>query len=318
MARNGRGEVQAKGRTLVSCIIIFLNEEKYLAEAIESVIAQSYANWELILVDDGSTDGSEAIARSYCGRFPAKIRYLTHEGRANRGMSASRNLGLRSARGEFVAFLDGDDCWYPNKLERQIALFDQQPRALMVSGATLYWHSWAADAGDVDRIVPVGHFTREDGSPALAIDQDRLYEGRELLRRLYPLGDGIAPSSSGNMFRRDMALAIGGHNAAFRGLYEDQVFTTKVYLRGPVYVSHEVFDRYRQHPESCCVVMNETGQADQARHQFFRWLANYLHEAEGRDWTVRLQLRRKMLRYDFPRLRRAALRLRALLRPARP
>ena len=168
MPREGRSgsddNVRDEGEKLVSCIIIFLNEEKYLAEAIESVVAQSYADWELLLVDDGSTDGSETIARAYCERFPEKIRYLTHEGRRNCGMSASRNLGLRSARGEFAAFLDGDDCWYPNKLERQVALFDQHPEAVMVCGATLYWHSWQAIAGRDDRIMQVGQWDKNDAS----------------------------------------------------------------------------------------------------------------------------------------------------------
>ena len=219
LPREGRSgsddNVRDEGKRLVSCIIIFLNEEKYLAEAIESVVAQSYADWELLLVDDGSTDGSEAIARAYCDRFPAKIRYLTHERRRNCGMSASRNLGLRSARGEFAAFLDGDDCWYPDKLERQVALFDQHPEAIMICGATLYWHSWQAIAGDDDRVMQVGQRDKNDGATVLALDQDRLYAGRDLLRRLYPLGKGVSPSMSGNMFRRDMALALGGFDESF-------------------------------------------------------------------------------------------------------
>ena len=204
-----------EAKPLVSCIIIFLNEEKYLAEAIESVIAQSYGRWELLLVDDGSTDGSEAIARSYCERFPKKIRYLTHEGRRNRGMSATRNLGLRSARGEYVAFLDGDDCWYPDKLERQVALFGEHPEAVMVCGATLYWHSWQAEADGDDNIVHVGQSTNE-GAAVRTLDE-RLYQGDELLRRLYPLGKGVSPSMSGNMFRRDALVTVGGFDDSFRG-----------------------------------------------------------------------------------------------------
>jgi glycosyltransferase involved in cell wall biosynthesis len=298
------GAARADISGLVSCIIIFFNEEEYLAEAIESVIAQTHDRWELLLVDDGSSDGSEDIARSYCKRFPDRIRYLTHDRRENRGMSASRNLGLHSARGEYVAFLDGDDCWYPNKLERQVALFAENPSAIMISGATLYWYSWQGSGDGADRRVPVGQFIGKDRSAVLAIGQDKLHAGPELLRRLYPLGRGMAPSSSGNMFRRSTALAIGGHNEAFRGLYEDQVFTSKIYLRGPVFVSQEVFDRYRQHDDSCCAVTRATGQSDKARHQFFLWLSGYLDEVEFRDRRVHWQLRRKKLRHDFPWARR--------------
>ena len=84
----------------VSAIINFLNEERFLQEAIESVFAQSFNDWELLLVDDGSTDGSTGIARRYAEKNPGKVRYLIHEGRQNRGMSASRNLGVRNAVGK--------------------------------------------------------------------------------------------------------------------------------------------------------------------------------------------------------------------------
>src|SRR5438128_12540181 len=98
-------------KPLVSAIIIFLNAEQFIQEAIESVFAQTYDNWELLLVDDGSTDGSTAIARSYLERHPRRVRYLEHSEHANRGMSASRNIGSRYARGEYIAFLDADDVW---------------------------------------------------------------------------------------------------------------------------------------------------------------------------------------------------------------
>src|SRR5437867_13258993 len=108
---------------LVSAIIIFYNTEAFLAEAIESVLAQTCSDWELLLCDDGSTDGSTAIARRFADAHPDKIKYLEHPGSKNRGMSAARNLGLRHARGKFVAWLDSDDVWLPDKLQVQLALF---------------------------------------------------------------------------------------------------------------------------------------------------------------------------------------------------
>src|SRR5258706_2880162 len=88
-----KGDVQWT-RSLVSVVVIFLNAERFISEAVESVVAQTYGNWELLLVDDGSNDGSTEIARSYAAKFPDKIRYLEHHGHENRGMSASRNLGI--------------------------------------------------------------------------------------------------------------------------------------------------------------------------------------------------------------------------------
>src|SRR5919198_1004258 len=104
---------------LVSAIIIFLNAERFIQEAIESVFAQTYDAWELLLVDDGSTDGSTAIARRYAEQHPGKVRYLEHNGHQNRGKSASRNLAIRNCTGEYIAFLDADDVWLPRKLEQQ-------------------------------------------------------------------------------------------------------------------------------------------------------------------------------------------------------
>src|SRR5512147_3161209 len=96
-------------RPRVSVITIFLDEERFLGEAIDSVRAQTFGDWELILVDDGSRDRSPAIAQSHADAEPARVRCLHHPAHANRGMSASRNLGLDAARGDLIAFLDGDD-----------------------------------------------------------------------------------------------------------------------------------------------------------------------------------------------------------------
>jgi glycosyltransferase involved in cell wall biosynthesis len=93
----------------VSVICIFYNAERFFAEAIESVLAQEGISFELLLVDDGSSDASTAMARDYAERFPEVVRYLQHDGHANLGMSATRNLGLARARGEYVALIDRFD-----------------------------------------------------------------------------------------------------------------------------------------------------------------------------------------------------------------
>src|SRR6188768_2785618 len=129
-------------RPRVSAIIIFLNEECFLEEAIDSVMAQTFNDWELLLVDDGSIDASPDIARMFVRRNPRQVQYLTHPGRANRGMSASRNLGLGVASGEFIGFLDADDVWLPDKLEEQVAIMEHETTAAMVYGRTLIWRSW--------------------------------------------------------------------------------------------------------------------------------------------------------------------------------
>ena len=117
---------------LISVIIVFLNEERFIKEAIESVLAQSYRNWELVLVDDGSIDCSSTIARSYQTTYSAQVSYLSHPGGRNRGMSVSRNLGLMQAKGQYVSYLDADDVWLPEKLLQQVAILDSYPDCAMV------------------------------------------------------------------------------------------------------------------------------------------------------------------------------------------
>src|SRR6188768_4216465 len=96
---------------LVSVITCFYNEEKFLKEAIESVLKQKYPNWEYLLVDDGSTDGSSEIAKIYAEKYSGQITLLHHEGKANKGLSPSRNLGIEYSKGDLICFLDADDVY---------------------------------------------------------------------------------------------------------------------------------------------------------------------------------------------------------------
>jgi glycosyltransferase involved in cell wall biosynthesis len=103
----------------VSVVIPTYNRRDLVREAIASATAQSYADFEVIVVDDGSADGTAEVVRQFAG-----IRYVCQP---NRGVSAARNAGAALARGELLAFLDSDDLWRPRKLECQVALFDQYP-----------------------------------------------------------------------------------------------------------------------------------------------------------------------------------------------
>ncbi len=102
---------------LVSVVMPSYNTAKYIAESIESVINQTYPYWELIIVDDCSTDDTDSVVANYLS--DTRIRYLKNE--TNSGAAISRNYALREAKGKWVAFLDSDDVWLPEKLETQIA-----------------------------------------------------------------------------------------------------------------------------------------------------------------------------------------------------
>lgn len=103
----------------ISVIIVVQNGERYLAEAIESVLAQTYQPDEIIIVDGKSTDNTERIAKSY-----QQVRYMCQVGR---GLANARNTGIDSAHGELIAFLDHDDLWIPKKLSMQVNYFIKNP-----------------------------------------------------------------------------------------------------------------------------------------------------------------------------------------------
>lgn len=104
----------------VTVVIPAYNAARFVAQAIESVLAQTFTDFELLIVDDGSTDETSAVPARYL--YDPRVRYLRHE--QNRGLAAARNTGIRHARGEFVAFLDADDFWLPEKLAVQVAALD--------------------------------------------------------------------------------------------------------------------------------------------------------------------------------------------------
>lgn len=108
-------------RGLVSIIMPSYNTGRFLSETIRSVLAQTYTNWELLLVDDASTDNTDEVVMAFL--TDSRIRYIKNE--TNRGAAVSRNRALREAKGKWIAFLDSDDLWMPDKLEKQIAFMTE-------------------------------------------------------------------------------------------------------------------------------------------------------------------------------------------------
>lgn len=120
---------------LVSVIIPCYNAEKYIAETIESVINQSYHNWELLIVDDCSKDKSEEIIKSYIQK-DSRVKY--YRTKSNTGTPAEpRNIGIENANGKYIALLDADDLFLPNKLEEQIAFIQENDKDLIFSNSIM-------------------------------------------------------------------------------------------------------------------------------------------------------------------------------------
>ena len=129
---------------LVSVVIPAHNAQRYLAPAIDSVLAQEYQDLEILVIDDGSSDATEAVARDY-------DRVRCHRQR-QQGAAAARNRGISLSRGEFIAFLDADDLWEPHKLRLQVAALAADAAVGVVFGHVRQFHSPELSATDRGRI----------------------------------------------------------------------------------------------------------------------------------------------------------------------
>lgn len=125
---------------LVSVLIAAYNAEPWLAETLDSALAQTHRPLEIVVVDDGSTDGTLAVARRYEATHPDVIRVVAQE---NLGACAARNRALAEAQGDFIQYLDADDVLHPEKIERQLRRLDREPQGTVATGP------WVRFAGDV-------------------------------------------------------------------------------------------------------------------------------------------------------------------------
>lgn len=130
---------------LVSIITPSYNCSKYIAETIESIIAQTYTNWELLITDDCSTDNSRDIIQEYCAKDSRIKLYCLSE---NSGAGAARNNSINEANGRYIAFCDSDDRWYQNKLEKQVAFMQH-----MNCGLSYTSYMTSNEAGELEGIV---------------------------------------------------------------------------------------------------------------------------------------------------------------------
>ena len=174
---------------LVSVIVPAFNAAATLARTLRSVAAQDYPNLEILIVDDGSTDGTAEVAALFCSGEP-RARLLR---KPNGGVASARNHALAQARGEYVAPIDADDLWHPAKISRQVAAARRMP------GVTGFVYCWFRDIDHADRVW-------RDG-PALSV------LGRALQRLAYFnfVGNGSAP-----LFARQALLSVGGYDERLR------------------------------------------------------------------------------------------------------
>jgi glycosyltransferase involved in cell wall biosynthesis len=284
---------------LVSVIVPFRNAERFLGEAIESVLAQSYENWELLLVDDGSTDKGPDIVRRRARERPDRIMLLGHPDGRSLGAAATRNLGIAQARGDYVAFLDADDVWAAGKLLEQTEALASFREVGMVYGVSRWWYSWTGDREDAER----------DHVEPLGIRAGTPLPPRALLGPFFAQQSAAIPNPTNLLVRRSVIDMVGNFEEAVPNGYEDQAFCAKVVTHHRVLPLDRCWDRYRQHPDSLTARVASNGGAFAARAEFLAWLIDYLG-AEGVDPRLNRALRRQRLVYAHPRVSRLLGRLR--------
>ncbi len=249
----------------VSVIICFYNVDKFLQEAIESVLSQVYENWELLLIDDGSTDNSTRIAKEYVATHPTKIVYFDHEGHINKGLSASRNFGVTKLTGDLVTFLDGDDIWKPNYLSNQLGVLQKQ-NVTIVCEATEYWYNW-------------NNSLKQNVTVLVGAEQNMLYEPPQLMLQLYPLGSGASPCMCAIILPKNILVKYP-FDDSFRGMYEDQVLLSKLFLNEPIYISSHCNNLYRQRSDSLVGTSHQKGNYIKIRRYFLKWLQHYMNQGK--------------------------------------
>jgi glycosyltransferase involved in cell wall biosynthesis len=206
----------------VTVVIPVYNGERYIREALESVFAQTFRDYEVLCINDGSTDRSAALLMSYGER----VRVVHQE---NAGQSAARNAGVALARGEYIAFLDQDDRWYRSKLEQQVAVLASASNVVLVhcnyDQVDAEGRMLQAGAGLVERALALA-------SPLGLLIGDAL----------------ILPSAM--CVRRDALQRVGGFDAELRG-FEDFDLMARLKPQGRFVLVHESRMAHRLHGEGC-------------------------------------------------------------------
>ena len=206
---------------LVSVVIPTYNYGRYVGETVESALAQTYPHVEILVVDDGSTDDTRQRLAAYGNR----LRYLYQE---NRGLSAARNAGIRAAQGEFVALLDSDDLWLPEKLGQQVAVWVREP-----------------DFG----LVATERFAIDETGRRLDYDKERCSRSGFCELTMRDLLEFPAFSPSSVLARKDVLLAVGGFDEGLTAV-EDMEMWVRVAARFRVLRLNATLTAQRFHPNS--------------------------------------------------------------------
>ncbi|MEO8209364.1 MAG: glycosyltransferase family A protein [bacterium] len=248
----------------VSVITTVYNGSETMIESIESILNQDYKNWELILFDDGSEDGTQEIAKKFAKDFPSKVFYFEHAGNKNFGIAYTRNRAIEKSTGDIIAFIDQDDIWLPNRLSHHINIFDEYPECAMVWGPAEYWYqdrSFKQQVGADKQGLKNGIY-----SPPFFVET--------FLRNL-----GGTPCPTGTMVNKKNFYTVNGFEEEIKGP-DDIILWIKLSNKFQVYYDDLVLFKYRKHANSFLSKSKKSGKFYEWNLVFYKWIIDFLKNTD--------------------------------------
>jgi len=207
----------------VSIIIPTYNGAKYLPQAVESILAQTYDQYEIVIIDDGSTDQTKDIVSDFIDSYPGKIRYIYQD---NAGVSVARNTGIQNSKGRYIAFLDSDDQWLSQHLEKSVMAIESQPSTGLV-------HS------NLTRVT-------ESGKTIETPVKNEKYVSGKIFEPLFLRKGNIACSTV--LFKKECCEKVGYFDEQLTRLgCEDREMWLRIAQQYEIYYIDEVLVHYRVH-----------------------------------------------------------------------
>jgi glycosyltransferase involved in cell wall biosynthesis len=246
----------------VSIIIPCYNASAFLAETLNSIFAQTYQEWEVVIVDDCSTDNSLEIAKQYEARYPDRIKVVQVPFDTNQGASYARNYGLQFTKGELINYIDADDLLIPDKIEKQVRVIQQYPSIGWVIANAHYFY-------EEPKNTNISYTSQyKNISPGV-------YPVPYLLE-FFIKNFAITPCLMTALIRKEVIEQIGGWNDDFKMNFTDQVFYAKIVLNYDTYIMEEVVAWYRQHENSSTNLGLRSKNFLINQFKYWTWLENYV------------------------------------------
>lgn len=260
----------------ISVVVPAFRATAFLEEAAESVFRQTYPNWELLIVEDGSNDKTWELAKTIAARIPDQCRVLRHKDGINRGVCASRNLGIANASGEYIALLDADDRYHPDRLRRAIDHFQEYPSALAVCGFAQYVNETGKKVIGYNGQTHVG--APEQGEANL-YSFDALWHSNRIV-------------NSTLTFRRQVLDEVGGYPEVMAYQAEDWLLNLKIARESAISLIPILVADYRIHPDCYThthdIFERSTGARMEVLYHLVHWMLQHpRHQEFGRQFYRR-------------------------------